>query len=274
MLGGRALVLRRGGRALLEGVDISVPAGELTVVLGPNGAGKSSLLALLSGAVRPTTGEVTVAGRPLRSIPPALLARHRAVLRQNVELSFELTAREVVELGRSPHRGFSSPARDRTVVGAAMQRTDVLHLADRIFPTLSGGERQRVQIARVLAQLDIGGGDLSGRLLLLDEPNTGLDLRHQLEMLELARELARQGCAVLAVLHDLGLAARYADRVVILHRGRVAGLGPPADALTAEVVGAVFGLHLSWVGDGRGGSTAVLGRVGRPSALHGWPDSL
>lgn len=242
----RGLVLRRGRSTLVDGVDMHLPAGRLLVVVGPNGAGKSSLVGLLSGAAKPTAGEVRLNGRLLADWPPAELARQRAVLRQQAELGFNFTAREVAELGRSPHRGLASAAEDARAVAWAMRAAQIDGFADRFYPTLSGGERQRAQLARVLAQLQGRDDGLDGRCLLLDEPTASLDLRHQLELLELAKSLATRGCAVLAVLHDLAMAARYADEVLVMQRGRVAVRGHPAEVLAGDTVEAVFEVRLDW----------------------------
>lgn len=243
----RGLVLRRGRDTLVDGVDLVLPPGRLLVVVGPNGAGKSSLVGLLSGAVTPTAGEVRLDGRSLAQWPPAELARRRAVMRQQAELAFNFTVREVAELGRSPHRGLASAAEDAAAVRWAMQAAQIAVFADRLYPTLSGGERQRAQLARVLAQLRGRDDGLAGRCLLLDEPTASLDLRHQFEVLEVARALAAQGCAVLAVLHDLAMAARYADEVLVMQQGRVVATGRPDRVLADPAVEAVFEIRLEWL---------------------------
>lgn len=245
LLEGRGLVLRRGGRLLVDGVDIKLEPGSFMALIGPNGAGKSSLMSLLSGAVRPDDGEVRLAGRLLRDWAPDELARRRAVLRQHAEMGFAFTAREVVELGRSPHRGHGSAQLDEAAVSAAMAMTGTAALASRAWPTLSGGERQRVQIARILAQLAGGEESLEGRCLLLDEPTAALDMRHQHALVALARGLAGRGCAVLAILHDFAQAAR-ADRLMVLEDGRAVACGPPAQVLDATLARSVFGVALGW----------------------------
>ena len=178
----------------------SVPA-RLTAVLGPNGAGKSSLVRLLSGETTPDLGKVTLDGRDLKRWDRRDLARRRAVLSQSVSLTFPLSVAEVVMLGRAPHRARSTRAEDMAAAEASLKAADVWHLAGRAYPTLSGGERQRVQFARVLAQLE-DGGQSGTRYLILDEPTSSLDIRHQARLLGLAGGLARKGWGVLAVLHD------------------------------------------------------------------------
>ncbi|MBW8726822.1 MAG: heme ABC transporter ATP-binding protein [Inquilinus limosus] len=228
------------GRAqLLDGVDLAVAPGRFTAVIGPNGAGKSTLLRCLCGEIAPASGRVTLDGTPISAWDLVALARRRAVLPQQVTLDFPLTAREVVALGRGPHRGVADAGADRRAVDAALDAADVTVLAERSYPTLSGGEQQRVQFARALAQ--IHGTLAAPTYLLLDEPTASLDLAHQSAVLRIARALADAGTGVLAILHDLNQAARYADEMVLLRRGRVFAAGPPAEVLTAATVEAVFG---------------------------------
>ena len=240
------LIVERGQRRLLDRVGLSLRPGELMVLVGPNGAGKSTLLGCLSGAIRPQQGQVRFAGRPLDSWPAAALARQRAVLRQGADIGFAFTVREVVELGRSPHHGIAGQRADQAAVARALAMAGIAHLERRTCTTLSGGERQRVHAARVLAQLLGDEAGLDGTCLLLDEPTAALDLRHQLEMMQVARRLAGLGCAVLAILHDLGLAARFADRIAVLDHGRLVAEGPADAALAPDVVAGVFGVRIAW----------------------------
>ena len=236
-----------GQATVLHGVSLSVTAGEIVAVLGPNGAGKSTLLTVLSGALTPRTGHASLEDRPLAKWAPQALARKRAVLPQHSELAFSFRVLEVVLLGRSPHAGFSSREKDLAVAKAALMETEASHLGDRIYTTLSGGERQRVQMARILAQIDfsITIDHAADRYLLLDEPTSSLDLAHQHSTLETARRAADRGIGVLAILHDLNLAAMYADRIVVLHEGRVAAEGVPDDVLTEAMVHHAFDLSVS-----------------------------
>jgi iron complex transport system ATP-binding protein len=228
---GRDLVVRRGGRDVLTGVDCRIDAGEVVVIVGPNGAGKSTLLATLAGDLRPRAGEVRVDGRDLRHLSPGHLARIRAVLPQQHTVAFPFTVREVVEMGRAAWSG-RAPRRDDPVVAEALAATDTAQLAVRRVTELSGGEQRRVALARVLAQ--------DTPVLLLDEPTAGLDLRHQELVLHLMRARAAAGGAVGCVLHDLSAAAWCADRVLLLHDGRVFGVGPPACVLTPELLHAAY----------------------------------
>jgi iron complex transport system ATP-binding protein len=237
------LAYETAGRRLLDGVSLELRPGELLAVLGPNGAGKTTLLKLLSGELEPSAGSVRLNGRPLRAWSRLQVAQQRAVLPQQGGLSFPFTAEEVVRMGCAPHRvrGAMSEAE---VVRDAMRVADVLHLAERRYPALSGGERQRVQLARVLAQI-WEPGDEEARFLLLDEPTSALDLAHQHQVLGLARQLAdAQAIGVLAILHDLNLAACYAERILLLSEGRVAACGPAAEILDARTLEAVFKLPL------------------------------
>ena len=228
--------LRRRGRALVDRVSLDLQPGTLTAVLGPNGAGKSSLVRLLSGETPPDAGTVTLDGRPLAEWEPEMLARRRAVLSQSVTLSFPLGAAEVAMLGRAPHRARATRAESLKAVERALLAADALHLSGRSYPSLSGGEQQRVQFARVLAQLD-DDADPSPRYLILDEPTSSLDIRHQAQLLALARGLARRGWAVMTVLHDPNLAAVHADTIVLMRDGRVLTAGPPWTVMTPDYLG-------------------------------------
>lgn len=220
------------GRQLLHDVSLCLRAGEVLALAGPNGAGKSTLLAVLAGDITPSRGRVTLDGRPITSHRARELARKRAVLPQRTVIPFGFTSRAIVLMGRHPHTGFGSPNEDEEAVDRAMQRTETLALAARRFPTLSGGEAQRVTIARVLAQ--------QTPIVLLDEPTAALDIHQQALVAEIAREEARAGAAVLAVLHDLNLAAACADRVALMASGRIMAIGTPWQVLTPQLLKAVF----------------------------------
>ena len=276
LLHAHGLRVRRGPRAVLDGVDVALAAGELLVVVGPNGAGKSTLLRVLAGELRPHEGAVRLLDRPLGAWAPEALARVRAVLPQESSLAFPFSALEVVMLGRAPHGGRAG-AHAYDVCRAALDAVGMTAYARRPYPTLSGGERQRVQLARVLAQIwpaDDGAADaaMPARLLFLDEPTAALDLAQQHRALAAARRFAGHGVAVLAVLHDINLAAQHADRVLVLHDGRVAALGPPDEVLTPAVVRRVFGMPVVRVPH-PGGGRAVLVPIpeGGPGAAEGRP---
>jgi iron complex transport system ATP-binding protein len=235
-------VWRGRGRALGP-MDLVLQPGEVLAVVGPNGAGKSTLLSALAGELRLAAGEVLLEGLPLDRWPPRERARRLAVLPQESSLGFSFTALEVALLGRSPHAGRGTGRADLEAAVAALDATDTRHLASRSYTTLSGGEKQRVQLARVLAQLS-ERPEQGHRYLLLDEPTASLDLAHQHLILEAARRFAQDGGAVLAVLHDLNLAARHADRLVLLARGRKVEEGPPSQVLRPDLIADTFGLDV------------------------------
>ena len=248
------LTVQIGSSTLLENVTLELPAGELLAVIGPNGAGKSTLLKALAGEIKPNGGQVRLDDKPLERWTPLELAKRRAVLPQDSTLEFNFTAFEVALLGRNPFITYRETPHDLAIAHAALRQVDAAHLETRAYPTLSGGERQRVQLARVLAQ--IWGEDMkrtletnletnltastAGKFLLLDEPTSSLDLAHQHETLAVAKGLTRNGVGVLAVLHDLNLAAQYADRVLILHGGTVLTAGTPKDVFQPELIFEAF----------------------------------
>lgn len=235
----------RGGRRLLDDIDLAVEEGSFTVILGPNGAGKSTLLRVLCGELAPEAGEVRLGGEILRTIPPWHLAHRRAVMPQASDLAFPFTAFEVASLGvEGLGRGLSRADRRRLAL-EALDRADVVHLARRDYQTLSGGERQRVHFARVLAQLSVGRTLEARQVLFLDEPIASLDLKHQLALLDVARGLVREGVTVIAVLHDLQLAAGLADEAVLLQSGRLVARGRPDAVLTPARLADIFGVALA-----------------------------
>ncbi|AEX52673.1 ATP-binding component of an ABC superfamily hemin transporter [Rahnella aquatilis CIP 78.65 = ATCC 33071] len=219
------------GRRLIDDVSLSLQSGEMVALIGPNGTGKSTLMRMLTGYLMPQAGQISLQGRQLNDWPAQELARTRAVMRQNNTLAFGFSVREVLTLGRSPH-GQQNLQRALTEV---MTQTDCLNLAERDYRHLSGGEQQRVQLARVLIQL--WQPEPSSRWLFLDEPTSALDLYHQQHALRLLRQLTRQTpLAVCCVLHDLNLAALYADRIILLHSGKVVASGTPADVLSEAIL--------------------------------------
>ncbi|MEU4143927.1 heme ABC transporter ATP-binding protein [Streptomyces parvulus] len=241
-----------GGRPVLDGVGVRVRAGEVLALVGPNGAGKSTLLGVLAADVPPAEGVVRVHGRPAAEWSAPELALRRAVLPQSASLSFPFPVAEVVRMGRAPWAGGEREAEDDAAVAEAMARTEVAGFAGRPFSALSGGERARVALARVLAQ--------RAPLLLLDEPTAALDLRHQELVLRLCRERARAGDAVVVVLHDLALAAAYADRVAVLRAGRITAEGPPAEVFTEDLLSEVYDQPVEVLPHPRTGALLVVPR--------------
>jgi len=232
----RSLNKRAGRATLLDGVSLTVAAGEMVAIIGPNGAGKSTMLRLLSGDLQPNAGEVRLKQRDIRSFTPRELAARRAMLSQHINVTFPFTVEEIVLMGA----GERSAREAGLLVEAALDEVGLAHFRDRPLPTLSGGEQQRAHFARVLVQLACGEAEHGAGLLLLDEPTSSLDLRHQIDLVEAARRRARSGTAVIAILHDLNLAIRFADRLVVLAGGKLAADGPRADVLTRETIRDIF----------------------------------
>ncbi|KTR05692.1 iron ABC transporter [Aureimonas ureilytica] len=228
------------GRTVVHPLDLAIEPGMVTIVIGPNGAGKSSLLKLMTGEVEPSGGDVRLDGQPFSRWTPERLARRRAVLPQSSSLAFPFTVTEVVRFGLEA----GGRAREPAAIQIALARVDLAGFAGRLYEELSGGEQQRVHLARVLCQIGAPVAEGHARLLFLDEPVSSLDIRHQLGVLQIARDFAEGGGAVVAVLHDLNLAAGFADRLVAMAGGRVAADGPPAEVLTDRLVEEVFGVRL------------------------------
>ncbi|MCD9198953.1 heme ABC transporter ATP-binding protein [Aeromicrobium wangtongii] len=222
-----------GGHPVLHDVTLEVRPGELVALVGPNGAGKTTLLSVMAGDITPTSGTACLDGTELRRWKIADLARERAVLPQEQRLAFGFRVVDVVRMGRAPWARRPEEDLDDVIVAESMRQTDVDAMADRAFPTLSGGEKARTSFARVLAQ--------QTSLVLLDEPTAALDIRHSEQVLSRARRLAADGHAVVAVLHDLTVAAAHADRICVLADGRLRADGPPAQVLTPELVAEVYG---------------------------------
>ena len=230
----------RGRHAILEDIDLTLRPGEVTALLGPNGAGKTTLLKLLAGELRPATGRVTIHDRSIDALRPEELARMRAVLPQESALNFAFPVLDVVALGRLPYTNASRSNRDVALARLALRRAGIEHLGKRDYTKLSGGERQRVHLARVFCQLM---GTRAKRYLMLDEPTSSLDPRHQHDVLLAVRAFARRGAGVLVILHDLNLASAHADRLVLMRNGRLIATGKPETVLTGELIHDTYGIH-------------------------------
>ncbi|MFE6170711.1 ABC transporter ATP-binding protein [Streptomyces sp. NPDC056464] len=230
----QGVVRRIAGQVIVDGVTLTLRPGETVGLLGPNGSGKSTLLRLLAGVLAPTAGVVTLDGRPLTEVGRRATARRVATVEQHADTQTELTVRDVVALGRIPHRRAWTPATadDAEAVAAALERTGLTARAGQSWHTLSGGERQRTQIARALAQ--------EPRELLLDEPTNHLDIQHQLDLLDLVADLP---VTTVIALHDLNLAAMYCDRLLVLREGRAVTEGAPAEVLTPTLIEQVYGVR-------------------------------
>jgi iron complex transport system ATP-binding protein len=259
MLEASGITYRVGNKALLSDVSVSFAPGRLHLIIGPNGAGKSTLIKVLARLLRPHAGRVLYEGADVVRAGEAELARRRAVLSQAVEVAFPLTVREVVMMGRHPHFGSRPGAADERIADELMEFFGVTEFAGRNYQTLSGGERQRVNFARVLAQLwrddsapptpaDSAPTRAACRYLFLDEPLTFLDIRHQIEFMKKVRGFADAPDVVtVGVVHDLNLAARFADQIVLLDDARVVAAGSPAEVLTAARIREVFGVEPTFV---------------------------
>ena len=251
----RDLTLGYGGEPVVRDLTLEIPDGRVTVVVGPNACGKSTLLRGLARLLRPRSGAVLLDGRPIHEQPTRTVARTLGLLPQHPVAPEGVTVAELVGRGRHPHQGLwrRSSAHDAEAVERALAETGTSSLADAPVAELSGGQRQRVWIAMALAQ--------ETDLLLLDEPTTYLDLTHQIEMLDLVAALnAERATTVVMVLHDLGLAARYADHLVAMRAGVVAAQGAPADVLTEEMVREVFALDARVIADPESGTPLVVPR--------------
>jgi len=239
VLEARAATVHYGRIVAIDRVDVRVAPGELLGIIGPNGSGKSTLIRALAGVRAVDAGEVLLGGVPLARVGRRDLGRKIALVPQETRVAFPMRVKDLVRLGRSPHVGpfgWERPE-DLRAAHAAMERTDVLELAERLLDELSGGERQRTVLARALAQ--------EPRILLLDEPTTYLDLRHAVELLDLVAELCHERrLAVVLVLHDLNLASMYCDRLLLLSDGRTHATGTPAEVLNYQDLCAVYGTEL------------------------------
>lgn len=242
MLTASSITFRVGNKPLISDISVSFAAGRLHLIIGPNGAGKSTLVKVLARLLRPQNGNVEYDGADVSNASEADLAKRRAVLSQAVEVAFPLSVREVVMMGRYPHFGGRPGPTDEKIVDEVMQHFDVTEFSERDYQTLSGGERQRVNFARVLAQLWRDGSTTeNSRYLFLDEPLTFLDIRHQIDFLKKIRKFTDAPDVItVGVVHDLNLAARFADQIVLLNDGRVIASGTPAEVLTAERILSVF----------------------------------
>lgn len=222
------------GTQVLRGVEAEAAPGEFVGLVGPNGSGKSSLLRCVYRVLEPSSGLVALDEEDVRSLGAREAARRTAVVQQETPSEFDFTVREVVAMGRSPHKGpfERDNEQDLRIVDDSLERVGISDLSGRSFPTLSGGEKQRAIVARALAQ--------RARFLVLDEPTNHLDVRYQIEVLELVKDL---GLTTLAALHDLNLAALYCDRLYVLHKGEIVTSGRPHEVLTTELISSVYGVH-------------------------------
>jgi len=243
MIEARDISVSIGGRPIISGVDFDVKPGELAAIVGPNGSGKTTFLKAMSSELS-YTGRVAINGRDLATMKPWEAASARAVLPQSVALSFPFTVREIVKLGLTGGRSGAGQGAEETLPERALARVDLEGFAGRFYQELSGGEQQRVQLARVLCQVWTPVLDGVPRYLFLDEPVSSLDIKHQLIIMNIAKDFAARGGGVVAILHDLNLTAMFASRIFVMHRGRLAASGTPAEVLTDELISRVFECEL------------------------------
>ncbi|WP_291794667.1 heme ABC transporter ATP-binding protein [Brevibacterium sp.] len=246
----RDVVVEFGEKRVLDGIDLDIRAGEVLAIVGPNGAGKSTLLNVITGDAELVSGNVEVDGHAWHAWTGRELAMRRAVLLQQVDVSFPFTALEVTEMGRSPWANLPESQNDEQIVHGALARTETSHLVARSYSSLSGGERARVALARVLSQ--------TAAAMLLDEPTAALDIRHQEQVLATARRYAATGSAVVVIIHDLDLAGAYADRVAVLAHGRIAADGPPEEVFSAELLSHVYDYPVHVVPDPITGAPVIV----------------
>ena len=252
-LGARGATLSYGDRTIVDGIDVAIPDGKVTVIVGPNGCGKSTLLRALARLLTPKQGRVFLDGKDIHALPTREVARRLGLLPQAPISPEGILVADLVARGRSPHQSVFQQwsTEDEAAVQQALVETDQLEVADRRVDELSGGQRQRVWIAMALAQ--------HTSLLLLDEPTTFLDLRHQIEVLGLLRKLNRSERRTLVlVLHDLNLACRYADHMIAMRDGRIVAEGAPREVITSGVMAAVFGLDCTIIQDPNSGTPLVI----------------
>lgn len=241
--------LTRSGRRLLSEVSLNLAPGKFNVIIGPNGAGKSTLMKVLCGETRPDRGIVSYRGADINLFSPRQLARQRAVLPQNTSLAFPFTAFEIVRMGAVAYGGLDPDAQAQN----ALVNVGLRGFEGRSYNYLSGGEQQRVQFARALAQVPNAVENGEARALFLDEPTASLDIGHQISVLETARDFADKGGLVLAILHDLNLAAEFADHLIVMHNGRITAQGASFETISDETIARVYGIG---------------GAVGRLPAAH------
>lgn len=230
----RDLEFRYDAKSVLKDIDLEAAEGEVLALVGPNGSGKTTLLKNISGVLKPPKGAIYLDFKKLTELSPKEIARQLAAVEQEVHVGFDFTVREVVELGRLPHlkRLQTFRAQDQQAIEEAMRATEVQSFAERSIFSLSSGERQRVWLAMALAQ--------EPKVLLLDEPTAHLDINYQIGIMGIIKSLAQKGLTVLLAIHDLNLAAVYADRIAVLHKGRIVALGEPRNVLTEELIERVF----------------------------------
>lgn len=246
-----------GDVAVLDGIDLTVEPGEFVAIVGPNGAGKTTVLRAINGVLEPDAGHIRLDGQPASSLSARAISRQVATVPQNTHVGFSFRAEQIVEMGRTPHRSRLDWSDDADPVDAALEQTETTHLRDRQVDDLSGGERQRILLARAIAQ--------EPRALLLDEPTASLDINHQIRVLGLVEDLVDDGRAALAAIHDLDLAARYCDRLLLLHDGEIRSRGRPENVLEDPILADAFETNTAVTRNPVTGTPTVAALEARPN---------
>lgn len=241
---------------LFKEISFELIAGEVLAIIGPNGAGKTSLLKALVGDIK-VQGDICYDGQPLSAWPSAERAQRLAILPQLSLLNFPYTVEEVVALGRTPHA--TGQQRDKQIVDTVLQQLDIAHLRKNLYTQLSGGEKQRTQLARVMAQISEPADQDKARYLFLDEPTASLDLGHQQQLMQGVQHFAQQGVAVVMVVHDINLAARYADRLLAMHKGSMLACGTAGEVVTEEIMSKLYQVDVNVMPHPETGKPVVLG---------------
>ncbi len=234
MLEIKGLTMGYGERRVLNNVGLKASEGEIVGIIGPNGSGKTTMLKAITKVLKPTSGEVLIDGKDVREMESREIAKNVAVVSQVISINFEFSVRDIVLMGRTPYIKSSESKEDVRIAMDALKKTNTYYLKDRLVTQLSGGELQRVIIARALAQ--------TPKILLLDEPTSHLDITNQIDVLNLVKEASRKGLVVVAVIHDLNLAAYYCDKICLLRDGELVATGTPRDVLTSSNIGVTFNL--------------------------------
>jgi iron complex transport system ATP-binding protein len=233
------------GKYLINNIDIKIPTNELLVIMGPNGAGKTTLLKMMSGLLHAFKGKLLIDQKLIEDYTTLELSHKRAVLSQHYEISFPLTVKEIIMMGRYPFFKTNPSEKDRAIVEAVMAQMEITNLTNRNYQTLSGGEAQKVQMSRVLAQMK--GNDTLNKFLLLDEPVSHLDIKFQYQLLEIAQSIKNEKTAVIAVLHDMNLALKYADRILFMKDGVIVHQHYKSEQLDASIIKNVFDVHATMI---------------------------
>ena len=251
-LGTQSITLKHDDHVIIDGLDVTFPAGKVTAIVGPNGCGKSTLLNGLSRVHLPSSGHILLNGKDIHSMPAKQVAKKLALLPQETSAPDGITVRELIRFGRHPHQSLFKQwgMDDRTAIEFALQAANLESLGDRLLDTLSGGQRQRAWIAMSIAQ--------ETPLLLLDEPTSALDLGHQIEVFDLIRELAAAGKTIIMVVHDLAMAARYADHLIAMKGGEIVAQGSPKQVITPEILESLYGVHCDLLTDPHTGAPILV----------------